>query len=70
MGRVRGVPLWATCVSASRVNDCAPTEPLTLASNMTRVLTTSSGVVTADAKPPAMDPQMAASPGVGLLPSK
>jgi hypothetical protein len=70
MGRARGVRLSVTCVSAWRVNGRAPYDPLTLASNMTRVLTTSSGVVTADAKPPAMDPQMAASPGVGRRPSR
>jgi len=39
-------------------------------SNMTRVLTTSSGVVTIAATAPAMLPQAAASPGEGLRPER
>lgn len=57
---------WADCgrsISESRsLTGNAPT----FASSITLVLTTSSGVEMAPAKPPAMDPQSAASCGNGL----
>lgn len=43
---------------------------LTRASSITRVFTTSRGVVTAAATPPAIIPHTAASPGDGLLPER
>jgi hypothetical protein len=49
---------------------CQHESSLTLASSITRVLTTSNGVVNIAAVAPATDPQAAASAGDGLFPSK